>query len=139
MGKVLDMNAYEPAPYGSTGWYKASFSDHGNACVEVRFEGEEVLIRDSKYRGSEALRPIIAIPAHAWVKFLSIATGDATDDGITLGIPSIYQEISGCTTLRAAAESKLTFTREEWTAFLAGIRSGEFSPASLAGGIQVVG
>lgn len=129
------MNAYEPAPSGSTGWYKASFSDHGNACVEVRFEGEEVLIRDSKYRGNEALRPIIAVPAHAWVEFLTIATGDATDDGTTLGIPSIHPENNGYTTLRDAAETTLTYTREEWTAFLAGIRSGEFFPASLAGGI----
>ncbi|WP_063813831.1 DUF397 domain-containing protein [Nocardia anaemiae] len=125
------MNAYEPAPSGSTGWYKASFSDHGNACVEVRFEGEEVLIRDSKYRGNEALRPIIAVPAHAWVKFLTIATGDATDDGTTLGIPSIHPEINGYTTLRDAAETTLTYTREEWTAFLSGVRSGEFSRLHL--------
>ncbi|WP_345496413.1 DUF397 domain-containing protein [Nocardia callitridis] len=45
-------------PTHKPGWFKSSYSDHGNACVEVRFKGENVLMRDSKYQDPEEVRPI---------------------------------------------------------------------------------
>ncbi|MFD6463657.1 DUF397 domain-containing protein [Streptomyces roseolus] len=75
-----------PGP-AHTGWFTSSRSNNGNQCVEVRFDGDAVLIRDSKYRRD---------PAN-----------------------------------RLADEPILTVTPAEWSAFLAGVRAGEFDRALL--------
>lgn len=62
-----------------TGWFKASYSNNSNACVEVRFDGEFVHIRDSKYlrdpTNDPAQQPIITVTADQWSLFLSEMTG----------------------------------------------------------------
>lgn len=37
-------------------WFKSSYSDAGNDCVETAFHGEYVFVRDAKNRDGEALR-----------------------------------------------------------------------------------
>ncbi|WP_024799654.1 DUF397 domain-containing protein [Nocardia sp. BMG51109] len=124
------MNAYEPTPTGRSGWFKSTYSDHGNACVEVRFAGEEVLIRDSKYQGDQAQQPTIAVPACAWGQFLAIVAGE-TNTTAAPGIPDILHDTqSGETTLQDTAGRTLTFTPAEWGAFTSGVRLGEFSPVA---------
>jgi hypothetical protein len=110
------------------GWFKASFSSQSSSCVEVRFAEDEVLVRDSKYHGDPTFQPMIAIPAASWHQFLAIATGNATDDGAALGIPTIeYDASTGHTTLRDAVGTTLEYTTAEWAAFTAGAGVGEFA------------
>jgi hypothetical protein len=63
-----------------TAWYKSSYSQGSNHCVEVRFTDDTVYVRDSKYLRDPAndpsTQPIIAIPADQWDSFLQLATGN---------------------------------------------------------------
>ncbi|MEV6771310.1 DUF397 domain-containing protein [Nocardia sp. NPDC051030] len=69
------MSASESALARTTGWFKSAHSDHGAACVEVRFDGDLVLIRDSKYLrepgNDPAAQPIIAVSVAAWDAFIA--------------------------------------------------------------------
>ncbi|MEU7142394.1 DUF397 domain-containing protein [Nocardia sp. NPDC046473] len=53
------------------GWFKSSYSSANQSCVEVRFDGARVLVRDSKYQGTPAIRPILAFSNSDWSAFLS--------------------------------------------------------------------
>lgn len=53
------------------GWFKSSYSSDSQACVEVRFDGERVLVRDSKYRGVVGARPILSFDQADWSSFTS--------------------------------------------------------------------
>jgi Domain of unknown function (DUF397) len=63
----------------SSGWFKASFSDNAASCVEVRFDGALVQVRDSKSRrdpaNDPACEPVITITLEQWERFLNEATG----------------------------------------------------------------
>lgn len=52
----------------STGWFKSSFSANNSSCVEVRFDADVVMIRDTKRRG---VGPIITVTGAQWADFLS--------------------------------------------------------------------
>ncbi|WP_378734397.1 DUF397 domain-containing protein [Nocardia brasiliensis] len=54
-----------------TGWFKSSYSAASQTCVEVRFEGDRVLVRDSKYQGAPASRPSLAFTNAAWSAFIA--------------------------------------------------------------------
>ncbi|WP_327142332.1 DUF397 domain-containing protein [Nocardia sp. NBC_01327] len=66
-----------------TTWRKSSFSGDGGGgnCVEVKFSGCSVLIRDSKYlrdpANDPARQPVVAVPLQEWDVFLRMAV-DAT-------------------------------------------------------------
>ncbi|QLY28163.1 DUF397 domain-containing protein [Nocardia huaxiensis] len=53
------------APTGE--WFKSSWSEASNACVEVRFDEGSVRVRDSKRPGGPELR----FDSHAWDSFLA--------------------------------------------------------------------
>ncbi|MBY8855406.1 DUF397 domain-containing protein [Nocardia sp. CA2R105] len=124
------LNAYEhTAP--TTGWNKSAYSDHGNACVEWQLVGEQVLIRDSKYQGSEDLRPIIAVPANAWDTFLARAIGDEHNNDAVGALPIIkFDPTSAETSLVDAAGTMLTFTVPEWDAFTRSICTQQWQPTA---------
>ncbi|MEU7215504.1 DUF397 domain-containing protein [Nocardia iowensis] len=54
-----------------TGWFKSSHSGDTQTCVEVRFDGDRVLVRDSKYQGSRASQPILTFTNAAWSVFIA--------------------------------------------------------------------
>ncbi|WP_345496414.1 DUF397 domain-containing protein [Nocardia callitridis] len=124
------MNAYEPTR--EPGWFKSSYSDHGNACVEVRFEGENALLRDSKYQGLEEVRPIITVPVVVWSHFLQAAMDNTDSRRAMPGHPAIQHTASGETTITDADGTSLSYTAAEWAAFISGVRAGEFSSARPA-------
>ncbi|MEV6274805.1 DUF397 domain-containing protein [Nocardia sp. NPDC051832] len=107
-----------------TGWFTSSRSNNGNQCVEVRFDGDAVLIRDSKYRRNPANRraeePIITVTARQWNSFLRLLTSGRAHDQLLVHISS-----DGSATMRYR-DISLSYTPDEWTAFLAGARAGEF-------------
>ncbi|MEG8179249.1 DUF397 domain-containing protein [Nocardia terpenica] len=120
-------NQWPRAAYGN--WFKSSYSDHGNACVEIRFVPGFVQMRDSKYSGAEDLQPIITIPIQTWPHFLAIASGDAIDNGTVPEIPMIeHDSASGAVTVQCrTSRQALAFTNLEWTAFVAGVFDREFA------------
>lgn len=114
------------------GWHKSSYSDHGSACVEVNTDADPVLVRDTKYTGPADQRPVIAVPAYIWPQFLAAALGEYTGDLVSR-MPAIkHDEATGQTSLTDAAGILLTFTRDEWDAFLSAVRDGEFSLPTMA-------
>jgi hypothetical protein len=48
-------------------WFKSSYSTTSVSCVEVRFDGDAVLVRDSKNR---APGPTLAVTITEWAAFL---------------------------------------------------------------------
>ncbi|MBF6439275.1 DUF397 domain-containing protein [Nocardia cyriacigeorgica] len=110
-------------------WFKSSFSGSEHTCVEVRFAGDSVLIRDSKYLGEPgndpARQPVIEVPVERWKAFLEAAT----DPGrIVVGdLPVVTSSPFGVSV--SASGVVLSFTIAEWAAFTAGIAAGEFLAA----------
>ncbi|MBF6328805.1 DUF397 domain-containing protein [Nocardia transvalensis] len=108
-----------------TGWFTSTRTNNGNQCVEVRFDGDAVLIRDSKFRRNPAHRPedepVITVTANEWMSFLA-----AVLDGAVASTPlTAYTSTDGSTILQHN-DVMLTYTPAEWAAFLAGARDGEF-------------
>ncbi|MEU6560384.1 DUF397 domain-containing protein [Nocardia nova] len=113
-------------------WFKSSFSGSEHTCVEVRFAGDLVLVRDSKYlrdaSNDPAAQPVIEVAAELWQVFLDVATGpDRTE---VEGVPSIVMKSDGCVVVRAGDGTALTYTRSEWDAFIAGVWAAEFRLAA---------
>lgn len=104
-------------------WFKSSFSNpNGNQCVEVFFDNDLVLIRDSKDQGTG---PIIKVPAEHWPGFLAEATRRA-DAGGNQAL-RIEHAPDGTTRLHALdSGTALSYTSAEWAAFVAGAVAGEF-------------
>ncbi|ATL71557.1 DUF397 domain-containing protein [Nocardia terpenica] len=111
------------------GWQKSSFSRHGSNCVEInRPATDTVLIRDTKDEGKPGPRPVISVPAGNWEQFLEIATGRVSTDDVLGGVPAVeHDSATGTTTLRDAGGTALVFTPGEWTAFISGVKAGEFA------------
>ncbi len=89
-----------------------------------------VLIRDSKYlrnpKNDPALQPTIEIPEQDWLAFLSEVTSDAST--YSNGALTV-EDAAGMKGLRSIADGKvLSYTAEEWGAFVAGAKAGEFLP-----------
>ena len=106
-------------------WFKSSFSDNGPQCVEVRFDQDTVLIRDSKYQGNPAVQPIITITRSSWRAFLDTVAGREAETW--RGLPTITSDAEDNTILQALDGTTLTYTAGEWHAFKAGIGIGEFA------------
>lgn len=118
------------------GWFKSSLSSNGS-CVEVRSDGDVVLIRDSKHRrrddshGARAGQPMIAVPANLWNMFLENASGRSVGFVGGLGdteqrLPRIEQDPAGGAVVRSVDGTALAYTRAEWDAFRGGILAKEF-------------
>ncbi|MCM6777002.1 DUF397 domain-containing protein [Nocardia sp. CDC159] len=109
----------------ATGWFSSTRTNNGNQCVEVRFDGAAVLIRDSKFRRDPAHRPedepVITVTATEWMYFLATVL----DRGPALGDLTAHTAADGHTTVRHG-DVTLTYTPGEWAAFVAGVRDGEF-------------
>ncbi|WP_433523691.1 DUF397 domain-containing protein [Nocardia pseudovaccinii] len=107
-----------------TDWFTSSRSNNGNQCVEVRFDGDAVLIRDSKYRRNPANRPaeepIITVTASLWTSFINLLNSGRSHNELIARTCA-----DGSATLRHG-DITLSYTPEEWDAFIAGARDGEF-------------
>lgn len=112
-------------------WRKSSYSNNGGeSCVEITFSRDGVvLIRDSKFlrnpANDPAVQPIITIPADAWPTFLELVgqSGHAAP-----GLPvSVEYDPAGGARLTDGHDITLTYTADEWKAYLAGVQAGEFA------------
>ncbi|BDU02826.1 MULTISPECIES: DUF397 domain-containing protein [Nocardia] len=53
----------------STGWFKSSYSNDSQTCVEVCFDGGRVQVRDSKFAGAPGASPTLAFAPTEWDAF----------------------------------------------------------------------
>ncbi|MFI7004081.1 DUF397 domain-containing protein [Nocardia sp. NPDC050175] len=113
-----------------TDWFRSTRSNNGNQCVEVRFDGDAVLVRDSKYRRNPANppadEPIITVTAPEWTAFLDTLR----TSGRTPGALTAHTAADGHTLLRHGS-TVLGYTPQEWDAFLLGAHDGEFDRIAL--------
>ncbi|MGW0050119.1 DUF397 domain-containing protein [Nocardia cyriacigeorgica] len=120
-----------PGPALADGWRKSSRSGDGGGgnCVEVKFDGDVVLIRDSKYlrnpANDPAEQPVITLSADKWETFIGAVAGKSTRS--RQAFPRIEQTSRGVHL--HSGNTTLTFTHQEWAAFTAGIHGGEFAAA----------
>ncbi|MCU1648842.1 MAG: hypothetical protein JWN03_9117 [Nocardia sp.] len=119
-----------PGP-AENGWRKSTYSgSNGGACVEVRFDGDHVRIRDSKYTGDPVVQPEITVDVDRWVVFLGhVLRRHPTPHEYCL--PSIRLDSAG-TTVRDMHGTSLRYTQAEWNAFVAGVHAGEFDSRDTA-------
>lgn len=128
-GKMLPMLTTAKYHPESTGWFTSSRTNNGNQCVEVRFDGDAVLIRDSKYRRNPEHRlddePIITVTAAEWMIFLAVVLGRHIHRTALIADPALSAETGadGHTSL-THREITLVYTPGEWDAFVAGVRDG---------------
>lgn len=110
-------------------WFKSSFSGSEHTCVEVRFAGESVLMRDSKYLrapgADPARQPVIDVPAARWEAFLHSVVDGESPPGT--GLPVVARGADGVVVSLGGVS--LRFTEAEWEAFVSGIAMGEFAAA----------
>jgi hypothetical protein len=123
------MNTHSESPSGPyTDWYKSSFSPSQGGCVEVRFDGVLVHVRDTKDRGKG---PVISAPSAAWPAFVDEVLGKAVA-GSNRAVHIAHQH-NGTVQLHALDyAATLTYTSDEWTAFKAGAAAGQFTLRSVA-------
>ncbi|WP_036507398.1 MULTISPECIES: DUF397 domain-containing protein [Nocardia] len=113
-----------------TPWFTSTRTNNGNQCVEVRFDGDAVQIRDSKYRRDPAnrpeLEPVITVGALAWMAFLRMLLHGGIEGDL-----HIRPAPDGGTVL-VHDTTELSFTPGEWQAFSAGAHDGEFDRIPVA-------
>jgi len=107
-----------------TEWFTSSRTTNAEACVEVRFDGDDVHVRDTKDNGRG---PILSVPAIDWPSFLI----DVRDDRTNASAPLLFERTSdgGARLFSIGHPAVLTYTAKEWIAFVEGVRDGEFDPA----------
>lgn len=124
-GKMLHMLTTAKYQPESSGWFTSTRTNNGNQCVEVRFDGDAVLIRDSKYRRNPEHRPddepIITVTAAEWMTFLAVVLGRHIHRTALMAETGA----DGHTSLRHGPIT-LVYTPGEWRAFVDGARDGEF-------------
>ncbi|GAA4849452.1 hypothetical protein GCM10025787_35440 [Saccharopolyspora rosea] len=115
------MNTHTSPP-SPTGWFKSSFSNPAQDCVEANFAGDTVYVRDSKDKGG----PILTIPATHWPSLLDEVAGRAPS-GSNRAV-RITHRADGGTDLKAlmGPAVNLSYTATEWDAFVAGVLDAQF-------------
>lgn len=113
-----------PPEAGCLKWRRHSKCSAGN-CVEVNLGASLVLVRDSKLLSSPVGSPIIEVGRSCWEHFLS-----ELSQAETATIPCLQTErLANGDVVMSSGEISLTFDDQEWSAFLQGVRAGEFDPA----------
>lgn len=114
------------AHHVGNGWSKSTFSISGTACVEVKPLLEHVLVRDSKFRPAYPgeSQPIARVSRSEWMNLVRNIQADL--DQRLFELPG-----DGTATLASHGdeESLLSFTPDEWLAFVKGVANGEFDLA----------
>ena len=111
----------------SPDWFKSSRSANNGTCVEIRFDGDMVLVRDSKYlrdpRNNPATQPIVTVSVDEWTAFLA---------GRTITAFTVAAHPDGGVSIVGADGTSLDYTPAEWDAFTYGVLAGEFAvPAAV--------
>ncbi|WP_280489277.1 DUF397 domain-containing protein [Nocardia carnea] len=125
------MSTDRPVTSNNGDFFKSSYSNDGPSCVEVKFLGDSVLIRDSKqnndYTDAPTTQPTIAIPTAWWTAFLDLVLSSQPG---AVGAVMVSLNADGSAELAAADNASeivtLRYTADEWEAFGKGVADGEF-------------
>lgn len=125
------MSTTTPATSINGDFFKSTFSNDGPSCVEVKFETGHVLIRDSKqnaaFAGTPEAQPVIIFPAQYWAEVLDLALASKSGRVDTLSLTLRSDEGADLTGLTSTNKPvTLTYTRDEWDAFIKGVADGQF-------------
>ncbi|NQE89807.1 DUF397 domain-containing protein [Nocardia terpenica] len=116
-----------PVTCKNDGFFKSSYSNDSTGCVEVRFDDDRVLIRDSKYVGDADKQPTAVLPAAHWRSLLDLVLSAESGNVSTLAI-DLHNDggatVTGDSTGGVAVE--LVYTPKEWDAFAKAVADGEF-------------
>lgn len=104
-------------------WFKSTFSNPSQSCVEVKAHRGLVHLRDSKDQGCG---PVITVDAKRWPGFIDEVLGHAESG--SNGVARIESASDGGVRLHAPGVT-LSYTRLEWEAFVAGAADGQFGLA----------
>ncbi|MBF6333346.1 DUF397 domain-containing protein [Nocardia transvalensis] len=122
------------------GWTKSTFSgNNGGACVEVKFAGVMVSMRDSKYLRNPAndpdAQPIIEVPADCWNRILDLSLSKTSGEiilneaasGQPKDVLTVELQADGGAQVGSSGQGvALIFTPDEWDAFAKGVADGQF-------------
>lgn len=107
------------------GWRKSTFSADTANCVEVAQDEGKILVRDSKNPDSD---PVSFMP-QTW---MSTVLAPVMLDRL----PNMIEETAGGYAWQGYTVDgffqRLLFTAEEWQAFCAGVKDGQFNVEALA-------
>ncbi|WP_036570061.1 DUF397 domain-containing protein [Nocardia sp. BMG51109] len=120
-------------------WFKSTRSTGTKDCVEVKFAGVTVFMRDSKYLRNPAnnphAQPVIEIAADRWTLVLDLSLSK-TSGAVVLSeaasdrprdVLTITVQADGAAMVRSSGQSvELIFTPDEWDAFTKGVADGQF-------------
>lgn len=110
-------------------WTTSTFSgNQGGACVEVKVDGDMMLVRDTKFRRNPAnhgqVQPQIEIPVSLWPDVCERTI--AMSSFVVPGSVQVTIHSNGAATFENPG-TKLEFTPEEMDAFAKGLIDGEFA------------
>jgi hypothetical protein len=119
--------------YPRTEWFKSSYSNGSCTCVEARFDGGIVHIRNSRYLldpGNDPVsQPTIAVSANDWPTVVAEMVGDLPA-GLNRAV-DVHTDVDGAVTVRSRTTGvALAYDADEIAAFRAGVNAGEFSTES---------
>lgn len=118
-------------PLRPSRWFKSSRSNGCGHCVEARIEQAAVVIRDSKYRrdlaNASVNEPTITVSFDGWRCFVAEAIGEVAASSTQEIMIERDHDASGMISLVSVEDgTRLSFTPDEWAAFIAGIHVGDF-------------
>ena len=102
-------------------WQKSSASNPSGNCVEVKGENDLVLVRDTKLGDAS---PVFSFTDAEWIVFT-----DEIRRGITCPVTGhfrVWVVENGMDLVDSERREVLRFTDDEWAAFVAGVKLGEF-------------
>lgn len=114
------------------GWRRSTRCSSGG-CVEVAHEDDQVLMRDSKLGEAS---PVIEFTPSEWTEFAAAAPGWDRVNAVVAGGVRLTNthmiESHDPVCITDYALRHLHFTWDEWDAFVAGAKDGEFTVATLS-------
>ncbi len=105
-------------------WTRSSYCANG-ACVEATCEGERILVRDTA-------GTIIELRLDVWNGALTLIAAGRTPTNVRRH-PDGGVDWVGMPPYTGTQPVTLRYDAEEWAAFAAGVKAGEFTPEALAG------
>ncbi|MFC7386494.1 DUF397 domain-containing protein [Sphaerisporangium rhizosphaerae] len=113
-------------------WRKSSRSGAQSNCVEARFDGGTVWVRNSNDAGPG--RVVVGFGAEGWPAFLEVVRAGELGldrlggDARSVGEATVLRDVRGVVVQGRGYGPPVVYTAAEWQAFLDGVRhDGEFT------------
>lgn len=108
-------------------WCRSAFCNGAAACFEFAVQGDLVLMRDSKNPDG----PVLTFPCRDWVVLLDQVVKDPENYHGRISVEGGRVPGYFVRDRENPDSATLWFSREEWKAFVAGVRECRFTPLTL--------